>query len=51
MHKILLINNVPNYFNITIGNKLKEEYEIIETKAETNGMSKVPNNIGIWLLF
>ena len=51
MHKILLISNTQNYFNITIGNKLKEEYDIIETKAETNDMSKVPENIGTWLLF
>lgn len=51
MHKILLISNVASYFNITIGNKLKEEYEIIETKADTNEMSKVPDNIGAWLLF
>lgn len=51
MHKILLISNVASYFNITIGNKLKEEYEIIETKADTNEMSKVPDNIGVWLLF
>jgi len=51
MHKILSISNTPNYFNITIANKLKEEYDIIETKAETNEMSKVPDNIGAWLLF
>ncbi len=51
MHKILLISNASSYFNITIGNKLKEDYDIIETKAETNEMSKVPDNIGAWLLF
>lgn len=51
MHRILLISNGANYFNITIGNKLKEEYEIIETKPETNDFSKVPDNISTWLLF
>jgi len=51
MHKILCISNVPNYFNITISNKLKEEYDILEATAETNEMSKVPDNIGVWLLF
>ena len=51
MDKILLISNVPNYFNITIGNKLKEDYDIIETKAETNEMSRVGDNVGVWLLF
>lgn len=51
MHKILLISNTSNYFNITIGNKLKEDYDIIEAKAETNEMSKVPDNIGAWMLF
>ena len=51
MHRILLISNGANYFNITIGNKLKEEYEIIETKPETNDFSKVPDNINTWLLF
>ena len=51
MHKILCISNVPNYFNITISNKLKEEYDILEATAETNEMSKVSDNIGVWLLF
>lgn len=51
MHKILMISNTSNYFNITIGNRLNEEYDIIETKAETNEMSKVPDNIGTWMLF
>lgn len=51
MHKILLISNTPNYFNITIGNKLKEEYDILETRAETNAMSKMPEDVGTWLLF
>ena len=51
MHKILLICNTTNYFYITIGNKLKEEYDIIEAKPETNEMSKVPDNIGAWMLF
>ena len=51
MHKILCISNVPNYFNITISNKLKEEYDILEATAETNEMSKVQDNIGVWLLF
>lgn len=51
MHKILLISNTTNYFYITIGNKLKEEYDIIEAKPETNEMSKVPDNIGAWMLF
>jgi len=51
MHKILFISNSSNYFNITIGNKLKEEYDIVEVKAETNEMSKVPDNIGTWMLF
>ena len=51
MHKILLISNTSSYFNITIGNKLKEDYDIIEAKAETNEMSKVPDNIGAWMLF
>lgn len=51
MHKILLISNSSSYFNITIGNKLKEEYDIIETKAETNEMSKAPDNVGTWMLF
>ena len=51
MHKILMISNTSNYFNITIGNRLNEEYDIIETKAETNEMSKVPDNIGTWILF
>ena len=51
MHKILCISNVANYFNITISNKLKEEYDIFETKAETNEMSKVPEDVRVWLLF
>lgn len=51
MHKILFISNSSSYFNITIGNKLKEEYDIVEVKAETNEMSKVPDNIGTWMLF
>lgn len=51
MHKILCISNAQNYFNITISNKLKEDYDILETKAVPNEMSKVPENIGIWLLF
>lgn len=51
MHKILLISNSSSYFNITIGNKLKEEYDIIEVKAETNEMSKAPDNVGTWMLF
>lgn len=51
MHKILCISNVPNYFNITISNKLKEEYDIFETKADTDKMSKVEEDIRVWLLF
>lgn len=51
MEKILLISNLPNYFYVTIGNKLKEEYDIMETKAETNSMSKIPPSVGTWLLF
>ena len=51
MHKILLISNSSSYFNITIGTKLKEEYEILEVKPETNAMSKVAGNISAWLLF
>ena len=51
MHKILLISNSSSYFNITIGTKLKEEYEILEAKPETNAMSKVAGNISAWLLF
>lgn len=51
MHKILCISNVANYFNITISNKLKEEYDIFETKAETNEMNKVPEDVRVWLLF
>ena len=51
MEKILLISNLPNYFYVTIGNKLKEEYDIMETKAETNDMSKIPPSVGTWLLF
>ena len=51
MEKILLISNLPNYFYVTIGNKLKEEYDIVEAKAETNAMSKISPSVGTWLLF
>ena len=33
MEKILLISNLPNYFYVTIGNKLKEEYDIMLNTA------------------
>ena len=51
MHKIILISKNSNYFNITIGNKLKEEYEIIEAKAETNDLNKLPSDASAWLIF
>ena len=51
MDKILCISSGANYFNITISNKLKEEYDIIETKAETDEISTVPEEVRVWLLF
>ena len=51
MHKILLISKTSSYFNITIGNKLKEEYEIIEAKAETDDLNKLPAEVSAWLVF
>lgn len=51
MHKIVLISKTSSYFNITIGNKLKEEYEIIEAKAETDDLNKLPAEVSAWLVF
>lgn len=51
MHKIVLISNTSSYFNITIGNKLKEEYDIIETKADPDDLSKIPEDVSAWLIF
>lgn len=51
MHKIVFVSNTSSYFNITIGNKLKEEYEIIEAKAEPDDLSKVPAEVSAWLIF
>lgn len=51
MHKIVLVSNTSSYFNITIGNKLKEEYEIIEAKAEPDDLSEVSAEVSAWLIF
>lgn len=51
MHKIVLISKTSNYFNITIGNKLKEEYDIVESKSDTNELNKLPSDASAWLLF
>ena len=51
MHKIALISKASSYFNITIGNKLKEDYEIIEVKAETDDLNKLPAEVSAWLIF
>ena len=52
MHKILLVSNVQNYFNITIGNKFRDtDYEVLEVKAQTDEIDKIKDNISALLLF
>ena len=51
MQNIVLVSNTSSYFNVTIGNKLKEEYEIIEVKAEPDDLSEVPTDVSAWLIF
>lgn len=51
MHKIVLVSKNSSYFNMTIGSKLKEEYEIIEAKAETDDLNQLPAEVSAWLIF
>ena len=51
MHKIVLVSKTSSYFNMTIGSKLKEEYEIIEVKADTDELNQIPAEVSAWLIF
>ena len=51
MYKIAVVSNTSGYLNITIGNKLREEYEIIEAKADPDELSEIQTDTSAWLIF
>ena len=51
MQTIVLVSNTSNYFNMTIGSKLKEEYDIIETTMDAEELAEVPKDASAWLIF
>ena len=51
MKKIAVISNNSGYFNATVSNRLKEEYDVIEVKANPEEVNEIPIDTNAWLIF